>query len=958
MNKPTAFMTSRGSLLESSTPLSRSFSDASTRPLLRKRKTCHTAVEWANQTINIRAHAASLSDEPFVLEPIALIPRSRLPFSWLEPPSALSPIQPGCLFVADIPVLEESGAHAHAPTPRDPAVLAVRLISDGGIYVVERVKEGIYALSKLARDVEEGDLFVAVKGWSPSLDAGQGVPVPVTQGTEWWDLARIEEPVLEEGFSSKRAKVDVSVVFGGVGMVHDDVDMSTKDGSPLESRAQSLAPKMPVERSSSSEATMAAQMLGSIDAVVSTGVDGGLLDANRPDASLSPQELLDNLREQYLQALYVSKTSVAYFAKGPLTRCRVAFQSPKSETAKPADLINFYQEAILTAKKMDLKYRETLPATIQDAMLAISDEEPGRKKKSKSRKKKMGKNGLYPGEDQFVRRWWRDRAMADMGATIELSREAEVKKNVADLRMRETQLQILLILETLALEAAAAVAAAEAKKSDETGGQPADKSPKKNNKKLQEMKVMLELHLDRLCIWHAVNFEDTGVSETTKASSAPGKKVESDAVRDFCTEVIIPFYAARLPDKCKAITRKLGVSGAMPSSFSSKQSQAKKTPQDPEPGAAVERKPPQKHARRSFQRVLTDSQTTSQIQHPSLNRSNTAPSNPDARRDSLEPLLPSHSANVRGGIQKAKRMENREVDLIAVARQHETKLKKVQLLMDQKKELDAAIHTLRKPNRELVAKDIAQDADKRRTGGSGRKPKNPVRNPLGQGVQVAATPKGGRKKDAVIGMPPLPRSLTRSSTQPKGSSAALFGGDGSPRRMSSSSALRPNSFSGTPMSKTPGMVQETPTRRPAVQPLGSYDDGVTSIGESPSISKTLFRVPPRPATAAPPRSTTTDMLAPSTPVSARHVDAYRDHHPTSTSMPSEPPKSSMVMETPPRQGPSGPSIQETPPAAKIFSTPVKGSSSSKLQVPTTTAPPVTPEKSIYEQLGWDDEMDL
>ncbi|KAI9038768.1 uncharacterized protein KD926_010503 [Aspergillus affinis] len=954
-------MTSRGSLLESSTPLSRSFSDASTRPpLLRKRKTCHTAVEWANQTINIRAHAASLSDEPFVLEPIALVPRSRLPLSWLEPPSALSPIQPGCLFVADIPVLEDSDAHAHAPTlSRDPAVLAVRLISDGGLYLVERVKAGIYALSKLARDVEEGDIFVAVKGWSPALDANRGpvsVPMSVTQGAEWWDLARIEDPVLEEGLSTKRVKVDVSVVFGGV--VHHDVDANMKDGSPFESRAQSLAPKIPVERSSSSEAAMAVQMLGSIDAV-SAGVDGGSLEENRPDASLSPQELLDNLREQYLQALYVSKTSVAYFAKGPLTRCRVGFQSPESESAKPADLINFYQEAILTAKKMDLKYRETLPATIQDAMLAISDEEPGRKKKkSKSQKKKMGKNGLYPGEDQFVRRWWRDCVMADIGATIELSREAEVKKNVADLRMRETQLQILLILETLALEAAAAVAAAEeAKKSDETGGEPSDKSPKKKTKKLQELKVMLELHLDRLCIWHAVNFEDTAVSETAKASSAPGKKVESDAVRDFCTEVIIPFYAARLPDKCKAITRKLGVSGAMPSSSSSKQSQAKKTPQDPEPGAAVERKPPQKHARRSFQRVLTDSQTTLQAQHPSLNRSNTAPSNPDARRASIDPLLPSLSANVRGGIQKAKRVENREVDLIAVARQHETKLKKVQLLMDQKKELDAAIHTLRKPNRQLVAKDIAKDADERRTA-SGRKPKNPVRNPLGQGVQVAATPKGSRKKDAVIGMPPLPRSLTRSSTQPKGSSAALFGGDGSPRRMSSSSALRPNSFSGTPMSKNPGIVQETPSRRPAVQPLGSYDDAVTSIGESPSISKTLFRVPPRPATAVP-RSQTTDMLAPSTPVSSRHVDAYRDHHPTSASMPTEPPKSSMVMETPPRQGPSGPSIQETPPAAKIFSTPVKGSgSSSKLRAPTTTGPPVTPQKSIYEQLGWDDEMDL
>lgn len=251
----------------------------------------------------MQAHAASLSDEPFVLAPITVVPRSRLPFSWIEPPSALSHIQPGSLFVADIPVLEPG-------TPRDPAVLAVRLISDGGIYVVERVKAGIYALSKLARDIEEGDIFVAVKGWSSSDEACLG-SLPVTQGAEWWEMARIEDPVPEPEFSTKRAKLDVSMVFGGVDMVNDPADARMKDLSPLdsaESRAQSLAPRGPVERGSSSEG---AQVLGSIDAVVSAGVAGGL-DANRPDALMSPQELLDNLREQYLQALYVSKVDLPF----------------------------------------------------------------------------------------------------------------------------------------------------------------------------------------------------------------------------------------------------------------------------------------------------------------------------------------------------------------------------------------------------------------------------------------------------------------------------------------------------------------------------------------------------------------------------------------------------------------------------------------------------------------------
>jgi hypothetical protein len=59
------------------------------------------------------------------------------------------------------------------------------------------------------------------------------------------------------------------------------------------------------------------------------------------------------------------------------------------------------------------------------------------------------------------------------------------------------------------------------------------------------MNVLLELHLDRMCIWHAVTMEETSAADTAKTSSfsgnhLSGKKVESDAVRDFCTEVIIP----------------------------------------------------------------------------------------------------------------------------------------------------------------------------------------------------------------------------------------------------------------------------------------------------------------------------------------------------------------------------------------------------------------------------------
>jgi len=650
----------------------------------------------------------------------------------------------------------------------------------------------------------------------------------------------------------------------------------------------------------------------------------------------------------------------------------------------------------LAAKKIDLKYRETLPTSVRDALLTPSDGEGTKERKSK--KKKLGKNGLYPEEDDFIRKWWKDRSMES--SAQESSRETETKKHISDLRLRETQLQILLILEVIALELT----------STEDKKQPNNKIPdeeknlpkKPRAKKPQDLNVLLELHLDRLCIWHAVSLEETTAADSAKASyfndsHMSGKKVESDAVRDFCTEVVVPFYAARLPDKCKLITRKFGVSGGISPAGKKSQSSSKKD--RPEPGSEIKRQAPAQKPRRSLQRVLTDERTAaaSQNRHPSLHRSKTAPSKHDIKRDSMEPLLPTvFGGSVRGGIQQAKRVDNREVDLNAVARQHETKLRKVQMLVDQKKELDAAIHALRKPNRELVANEIADESVKRSTGGgSSRKPKYPVRNPMGEGVQVMATPRGNRRKE-IVGMPPLPRSLASSRS---------FAGEMEDRSLaespivipSSSSIRRTISFSGPdsnpfssrhPANSSPKKRKEPPTDAGSIQETPSrssklfFDEKRSTDAMSsrrPSSSKGgLFRVPNLPAL----RSTTdftTEPMAPSTPVSSRRKIIPSSIHDHSRDLNESPHyTSSSIMETPPRQRgvDSMPAPRSVPggmhlhgsvanqsrarsPAA-VMGTPVKESPVKKSPVK-GPGPiiPVTPEKSqaksIYEQLGWDDD---
>lgn len=683
------------------------------------------------------------------------------------------------------------------------------------------------------------------------------------------------------------------------------------------------------------------------------------------------------------------QTSLAYFAKGPLTRCRTAFQTPDpTHTQTPGQLIDFYREAVLAAKKMDLKYRESLPASVREAVLAVSDDEAALTKKRKTKKKKkLGKNGLYPEEDEFVRKWWKDRSMVE-ASTQEGSREAETKKHISDLRLRETQLQILLILEVMALESTPI------EKNNPESAEPATEetnTPKKRTTKPQDLDVLLELHLDRLCIWHAVSMEESTAADSAKRSSFTdghnsGKKVESDAVRDFCTEVVIPFYASRLPDKCKLITRKFGVSGGI--SPAAKKTQSSSKSRRSEPGSDVKREPPVQKPRRSLQRVLTDEKAAaSQIRHPSLSRSKTAPTQHDTKRDSMEPMLPTvMGGSIRGGIQ-VKRVENREIDLNAAARQHESKLRKVQMLADQKKELDSAIQTLRKPNREVVARDIAEDASKRMStgGGSSRKSKNPVRNPHGEGVQVMATPRGNRRKDAVVGLPPLPRSLAPSRS---------FAGEMDDHSLAESPIMIPSStrraisFSGpdsTPFNsqrasrkrqREPqtqptelGSIQETPTRPPSKL---FFDSQGTDLAHRPSMpsgkGKGLFRVPDLPA----PRSNGADPFsqpqptAPTTPVSSRRksITMALDSSPNPGRSP-QGPRSSMITETPPKQqGPNpklvprsvplfAPSTSQVPSSPAVMGSPVKSAS----------LVPVTPEKaqtkSIYEQLGWDDdEMDM
>lgn len=599
--------------------------------------------------------------------------------------------------------------------------------------------------------------------------------------------------------------------------------------------------------------------------------DAGMLQQSCHDV----QETMENLHTKYLETLYVSKTSVAYFAKGPLARARAAFSN--SDEHGPLELSEFYRDHVLPLKKLDLKFKDSLLACVR----AFSDEGPSQTKRRRKSKTKLGKDGLYPDEHDFIKQWWQrlgpQNAEYSSGAVLQ-----QMNTMFTDLRSRETQLQILIILEAMILELPTTTIIKKETTEPDMHDVP--------TKKKQDLKMHLDLLVDRLCIWHTVAFDDFSDDKQ------PGKKT-NDKLRDFCVEVIVPFYASKLPEKCKALCKKLGG----PSELSPKRPRTQLTKSMSTskvmPGADMKRlqPPPPK-----LQRALTDNFTRSR-----------SPSMPLLKREASE--RPAS----RGGIQKNRLLENRQVDLVAVARQQESKLKKLNALSDQKKQLDDAISMLRKPNRGVVAKEIVGEAERRQDARSNtsRLGKNPART---AGVQVTATPRKKKPGDTQLESPEaLGLVAPEVSAIP-------------------SSTVRPSLLPEMPATRRDPGIQETPSRRAA------------SISERKTLPTQQYLLPPSGSWSATTPTKVSKAASPLSTFAAASPTACR-------SSPDEP--LATITNTPLTAR-----LRMTKSHRAVSFTPLKKSDSVVMNV-FASAPEVekkpTNADDIYARLGWmDDGFDL
>ncbi|RFU35956.1 hypothetical protein B7463_g292, partial [Scytalidium lignicola] len=886
---------------------------------LKKRKRDGSTVEdLLKEGFVVKPHPSTVFTKPRTLQPVMLLPRAQLPLSCLDTSStstSATALPQSRLFEGNVKILELEERMGNQPM-----VLIARLDDGRTMYAVERESKGHHVLCRLASWADLSKLRASSIVSRPELLR----KVETTSSTKFTSQATTAILTPEMANYSKEKRLAIQAI--------QSIVKRPSSAVASESQPTSVAGPEIVDKANGGQTSQELVQQEPVAAEISI----------QPTAA----EILGTVRTQYFEALYRSKASLAYFAKGPLSRSRAAFHLDCDSMLEMNDLIAFLESLILSANVIDKKYRDGIPSCVAlidiDAHSADEHIQDGAKvKKNRASKKiKPGKSGLYPSEDMLVRKWWIGHDDEAESGTPTSSRDEVTKKRISELRIRETQLQIILILEVLALRSSspASDAAESGLPGTLSGTAVKDKDEKPSKlKKSDQLTTLIDVHVDRLCIWQSLLLE--GVKTTVKepqnynsTSKFTNSGASTDVLRDFCVDVIAPFFSARLPELCAVLNRKLGgpLVISPPKRKISKSSSFSAT--HTRPGAATKRPIPVNPSKSLVEILSEERRRRHTSQGPSraisLMRSATMPTAGGIKREESEgpslskiPLADTKlSQSGRGGLSRSKSISGRDIDLSQSELTVSAKKKKQ---ADIDVELKEAISALKKPNRELVGKELAETAEKRTAlNPQYKKTKKPIRQPVFKGVQITTTPKANRQKD-------------------------IFSESQSQRTLESTEALTPSYI---PASSLPRIPQS------AVR--SSYDGRPVTDSTFPSIQATPTRKPHSASQSGDFLSVgPVDYSLASSPVTTHHSE--RIHFPSI-------PDSAMKLWT-------GPSmfcgIEETPVKKRIVGTELqslmanstKGTLEDNSESSSNNRDEAMPkivikdDESLYKALGWDDD---
>lgn len=204
------------------------------------------------------------------------------------------------------------------------------------------------------------------------------------------------------------------------------------------------------------------------------------------------------------------------------------------------DLIEFLKSLVMTTIVVDKKYRETIPEIMSNMKTLVESSEDGESKPKKKKPKKMriGKNGLYPTEEGHIKKWWNTHN-PETGDDESTPNPNETRYHVSYLRTRETQLQMIIIFEILALEALKSPEnATESQLPGLETSTPPKELPKKRSK--HNLPVLMDLHADRLCIWRSTTLDEVRAIAESQMPETQKSDKHSDPLKDFCVDIILP----------------------------------------------------------------------------------------------------------------------------------------------------------------------------------------------------------------------------------------------------------------------------------------------------------------------------------------------------------------------------------------------------------------------------------
>ncbi|KAG5977432.1 hypothetical protein E4U55_006756 [Claviceps digitariae] len=781
-----------------------------------KRAAGAAAMEYLlDASITVKPHPPDMQAQPRSLSPLMLLPREHLSLSSLDvasPPTGF----PRTRFVeSHIKILDlESRFGSH------PAVVIARSDSQGTAFALERQDNGLYVMCKLGAWVDLGGLAKFATALCRSRLAAPLAPGPRKhhhqQQSQQQELdseaVAVTTPRMYGEQKKKRAAIEAiqnlvrkkskpqPTTFEGDVNNNSNNNMQGSDTSALDSQQplQLPTPESRFDEMSACEGLAVPKSETDATEAVSASVSvaNGLENEVLASSQQTAETIFNNIRTHYFEALYKSMGSLAYFAKGPLSRARSAFHLDLESNLDMQDLIDFLKSLILTTVQIDKKYRETIPDVISKMKAFVDSSDDAGKKRRKPRKMRLGKNALYPLEDESICKWWNANKPEPTGDSMAIS-PSQVKSHLSMLRTRETQLQMILILEILALEplgnACEAAGApnlpvlpgveSEPLALLETSMTPPAKKRNKHN-----LPVLVDVHADRLTIWQSTASDEhllLGDSQPAQAS-ADGQvqqRASSEPLKDFCVDVIVPFFSARLPELCDGINRKLG-GPVIVTPMQSKSTRRSSGKREQKPGAAATKRPVPLTDKRTLQRALSTEQMhrRSVSRGPSnaiaLLRSATSTNLSGLKREASEPLSlkdvprgrdsPSPSPSLLGlGLGLGR---SRHSSLLSCSRGDSTSSNLQNIKANKKAmveaELKDAISALRKPNRGVVGMAMAEAEECRATASqSARKAKRTARSTLASSVQVKATPANNRFKDVLALKPESSTDRLLDSTE-------------------------------------------------------------------------------------------------------------------------------------------------------------------------------------------------